>query len=145
LIDTTASRPTSTAPAALRVLRATADLAVLVLVYQGVTAGQMFGQSEAAESLRGLGAIGTHVLTGLAAIAAGLLWFTSRGPLWPTVLAAVVFVVSFVQAYLGDGSTMSVHVPLATVLLVGATWLLVWSLSRPALRASGSSRATRAR
>jgi hypothetical protein len=48
LIDTTASRPTSTAPVALRVLRAPAALAVPV--YQGVTAGQMFGQSEAAES-----------------------------------------------------------------------------------------------
>jgi hypothetical protein len=50
LIDTTASRPTSTAPVALRVLRAPAALAVLVLVHQGVTAGQMFRQSEAAES-----------------------------------------------------------------------------------------------
>lgn len=70
-----------------------------------------------------------HVLTGLAAVAAGALWYLDRGPVWPTVLAVVVFVLSFVQAQFGGRSTLAVHIPGAIILTIGAVWLMAWSFT----------------
>jgi hypothetical protein len=56
-----------------------------------------------------------------------LYWRSTRTSLWPAILAAVVFVASFVQAALGQGGTLYIHVPLALLLLLGSTWLLAWS------------------
>jgi hypothetical protein len=101
---------------------------VLCILVQFVTAGQLLSQNEGALSLHGNGAIVMHVLTAVATIAAFLHWRATRGPLWPTVLSAVVFVGSFVQAYLGDEGVMSVHVPLAMLLSGCAVAVLVWSV-----------------
>ena len=64
----------------------------------GATAGGILMHDPASRELREfreVGAVAVHVLTGLAAVAAFLLWRTARGALWPTVLAAVVFAASF--------------------------------------------------
>ena len=125
----TATHRVSTGPGALRAFQVLAALTVLTILYQGVTAGQLVSQNEGALGQHATGAIVLHVLSGLTMIAAGLVWRATRGPVWPLVLAAVVFVVSFLQAYVGSHGPISVHVPLALVLLVGAVWVLVWSVS----------------
>lgn len=120
----------------LRAVQVTAVLTVLNLLWQFVSAGELIGRlgNEAWKEPHGTGAIVLHVLSGLAMLAAAALWRLRGAPLWPTVLAAVVFVLSFVQAYLGEGRTLWLHVPGAMVLTVGAVWLAVWSFL-PAARA----------
>ncbi|WP_181784895.1 hypothetical protein [Pseudonocardia pini] len=126
----TTGAATRTAPSGLvTALRVTAVLAVLVIVVQGVTAGEILGQSRSAEMLHNLGAYGVHAFTGLAMIAAVLVVRATGARPWPAVLAAVVFVVTFPQAALGSYGVMVVHVPLAMVLLVGSVWVLVWSFT----------------
>jgi hypothetical protein len=121
---------TRTAPSGLvTALRVTSVLAVLIIVVQGVTAGEILARSRTAEMLHSLGAYGVHVFTGLAAIAAVLVVRAVGARPWPAVLAALVFVVGFVQAALGSGGVMAVHVPLAMVLLVGSVWVAAWSFT----------------
>jgi hypothetical protein len=135
MADTTTRR--RSAPAAsgvLRALQVTAALTVLCILVQGATAGQILSRDKAALSLHAGGAIVMHVLSALVVVAAFLHWRASRGPLWPTVLAAVVFVAGFLQAYLGHAGVMSVHVPLAMLILVVAVWVLVWAVGPAARR-----------
>jgi hypothetical protein len=108
-------------------LRYLALLSTLNVICQGVTAGRVLMKSHEALELHEAGAVVIHVLTGLTMVAAALVWRTSRGGLWPTVLAAAVFVATFVQALTGHGRTLYIHVPLAMLLLVGSAWLLAWS------------------
>jgi hypothetical protein len=112
----------------MNTLRTAATLAVLTIVWQGATAGGILTRSRTSFELHEAGAIAVHVLTGLTALAALLLWRTARGALWPTVLAAVVFAASFVQAALGDDETMWAHVPGALLLMLGSAAVLVWAL-----------------
>jgi hypothetical protein len=119
---------TTRSHAPVNALRAAALLAVLAILWQGATAGGILMRSRASFELHEVGAIAVHVLTGLTAIAAFLVWRTARGALWPTVLAAVVFVASFVQAALGDDETMWAHVPGALLLMFGSAAVLVRAL-----------------
>jgi hypothetical protein len=121
---------TRTAPSGLvTALRVTSVLAALIIVVQGVTAGEILARNPSAEMVHSLGAYATHVFCGIAAIAAFLVVRATGARWWPVVLAVVVFVVGFVQAALGSGGVMAVHVPLAMVLLVGAVWLAAWSFT----------------
>lgn len=129
---TTTTRPGTNAATMLRLVQVFAVLSVLNLVLQFVTAGELFGPGEGAEDVHGTGAIILHVVTGLLTIAAGLHRYATRGPVWPTVLAGVTFVLSFVQAYFGGRSTLYIHIPGALVLTVGAVWVLAWSFSASA-------------
>lgn len=122
---------TSARAATLRSLQVLAVLSVLSLAFQFVTAGQLFPRG-GPEELHATGAIVLHVLTGLTAVAAGALWYLTRGPVWPAVLATLVFVLSFAQAYVGGRSTLYLHIPGALVLTVGAVWVMAWSLRRGA-------------
>ena len=112
-------------------LRVLALLTVLNILFQGATAGEILMRSHEAKELHETGAVVVHVLAGLTMIAAGLLWRLSRGTAITTIVAAVVFAASFVQAATGDDRTLYVHVPLALILLLGATWVLAWALLRP--------------
>jgi hypothetical protein len=80
------------------------------------------------------GALVLHVVSGLTAVAAIACHRVRKAPVWPAVLAVVVFVFSFVQAYLGDDETLYLHVPGALILTVGSVWVLAWSLSPSATR-----------
>jgi hypothetical protein len=123
-----------TATSTLRAAQALAVLSVLTLLFQFVTAGQLFGPGgEGMEDVHGTGAIVLHVVTGLLTVALLLHQRASRGPAWPVALSAVVFVLTFVQAYFGGGQTLYIHVPGAMILTVGSVWLLAWSFSRAAL------------
>lgn len=118
------------APAILMALRATAVLTVLVLLWQFVTAGGFVGRpgGETAEGLHATGAIVLHVVSGLTMIAAAVLW-RGGAALWPTIVAAVVFVLTFVQAYVGSNGPLSVHIPGAMILTLGAVLVAAWSFT----------------
>ncbi|MFC5137309.1 hypothetical protein ACFPK1_03645 [Actinomycetospora rhizophila] len=126
----TAPGRTTAAPAVLTGLRVAASLTVLALLFQFVTAGGFVGQpgGEAAEGLHATGAIVLHVVAGLTVIAAAVLW-RAGAALWPTVLAAVVFALTFVQAYVGSHGPLSVHIPGAMVLTIGAVVVAAWSFA----------------
>jgi uncharacterized membrane protein len=108
-------------------LRVVALLSVINVVVQGVTAGEILMHNHTAFKLHEAGAIVIHVLTGLAAILAAVIWYTTKKGLWSTVIAAVVFIATFVQAALGHAPTMFIHVPLAILITVGAMWVLTHS------------------
>ena len=131
----TATTPTGLA-APVRALRATTTLVLAVLAWQFVTAGQMIPRGGPVE-LHAAGAIVLHVVSGLAMVAAFALGRAARGPWWPTVLAAVVFVLTFVQAWTGSHGVLAVHVPCAIVLTAGTVWIAAWSWTgaRPYARA----------
>jgi hypothetical protein len=122
--STTARR---TASGTLIAVRATAVLSLVVLAWQFVTAGALLPRGGPI-GLHAAGAIALHVVLGLLTIAA-VLWARSvRGPWWPAVVSAVVFVLSFVQAYAGEHGVLALHVPCAMLLTVGTVWVTVWSL-----------------
>lgn len=131
MAHTTEAGPASNTTTLLTALRVTSALTVVVIAFQFVTAGTLFGSGEGAEGLHSAGAIALHVVSGLAAIAAILLW-RAGAPVWPAVLSALVFVLSFVQAYYGGRSSLYIHIPGAMVLTIGAVWVLAWSLTRAA-------------
>jgi hypothetical protein len=132
--ETSAARTSSRAPAASGTLRALQVLAVLTLLslaFQFVTAGQLFPEGGPEEVHAG-GAVALHVLSGLTAVAAFLHRRRTGTALWPVVLAAVVFVLTFVQAATGGRDTLWVHVPGAMVLTIGAVWVAAWAFTRAA-------------
>ena len=118
----------ATAASTVTALRVLAVLTVVVLAWQFVTAGSLVGPggAEGAEDLHAFGAIVLHVVSGLTMIAAALVW-RAGAALWPAVVAAVVFVLSFVQAYFGSGATLAIHVPGAMILTIGAVVVAAWS------------------
>lgn len=120
--------PSKLAPGNLLLaLRTLSVLSVLNVLYQGATAGQLLLRVRGSLELHAIGAIVLHVLTGLTMIAAALLWLSARTSVWPTVIAALVFVATFFQAALGDEATLFVHVPLALGILLGAAWVMTWA------------------
>lgn len=111
----------------LTTFRVFAVLTVVNLLWQFVTAGEFIGPAgdESWEAPHATGAIVLHVVAGIATIAAFALWRLRGAALWPAVTALVVFVLSFVQAYYGMGSTMWIHVPGASILTIGAVAVAV--------------------
>jgi hypothetical protein len=128
---TTATSSARTTTPVRRALQATSGLAVLSLLFQFATAGQLFPRG-GPEELHANGAIALHVLSGSAAVAAVLLWRRGGGPAWVAALAVVDFLLTFVQAALGGRDSLWLHVPGALVLTVGVVWLAAWSFTRPA-------------
>ena len=122
---------TGSSDAFLLGVRIMATLSLLVLLAQFVTAGRLV-VGVGGEELHATGAIVLHVTTGLVMLAAAAGWWLRGHPLWPTVLATVVFVLSFVQAYAGSHGLILVHVPGAMILTVGTAVLTVWSF-RPSV------------
>ena len=111
------------------VFRTVAVASLLVLVYQFATAGQILVESQSAELLHWIGSYAVHVLFGLLALAAAAHWWLRRVTVWPTVVAALVFVLSFVQAYFGHAGALGWHVPVALGLTVGTVWVAAWSFT----------------
>jgi hypothetical protein len=107
-------------------------LSLLNVLFQFVTAGQLFPRG-GPEELHSAGAITLHVFSGLAAIAAVVLWRKGAAPVALPVLAVVVFLAGIVQAAIGGRDTLWIHVPGAMVLTAGVVWLTVW-VFRPGLR-----------
>ena len=123
-------------------LRVIVTINVVLFVLQGLTGGEYLVGDEPAMELHGAFAISIHVATGLQALAAAWLWRVSQASLWPALLSAMAFAVSFGQASLGSGSTLNAHLPLAIVLLVIVVLLLAWAWARPIRDVAGPQRAT---
>lgn len=129
---TASSTATATPSPLLRALQVFAGLAVLNVLFQYVTAGQLFPSGGPGE-LHAAGAIVLHVLSGVAAISAFFLWRQNRITLGLAALAAVVFAFTFVQAAIGGYESLYIHVPGAMLLTAGVVWLLIATL-RPQRR-----------
>jgi hypothetical protein len=112
----------------LRAVQITAVLAVVVLAWQFVTAGQLLPRGGPVE-LHAVGAIVLHVVLGLLAIAAILWGRAARGPWWPAAVAVLVFLLSFLQAYAGENGVLALHVPCAMLLTLGTVWVAAWSFT----------------
>jgi hypothetical protein len=86
--------------------------AVLVFA-QATSAGQFL--SGAGDWLRLHGTVGTAFI-GLTLIVQTLLalaiWFPARGPAWPAILTALLFVAEWQQVEAGYGRRMALHIPL---------------------------------
>ncbi|WP_433784028.1 hypothetical protein ACQPX6_28060 [Actinomycetospora sp. CA-101289] len=127
----TATGRRTAAPAVVTALRVLSVLTVVAIVWQFVTAGSLVAGGpggESAEGLHAAGAIVLHVVSGLSMVAAALVW-RGGAALWPLIVAALVFVLSFLQAYLGSHGPINVHVPGAMVLTVGAVLVAAWSFT----------------
>lgn len=117
---------TTAAPTVLvRVLQGATVLTALNVLLQFITAGQLFPEG-GPEGLHSGGAITLHVFSGIAAIAAILLWRQKYTTPALPVLAVVVFLATLVQAAIGGRDTLWMHIPGAMVLTAGVVWLLVW-------------------
>jgi hypothetical protein len=112
----------------LRALQVLSGLSVLSVLFQFVTAGQLLGSGGGSVAVHGAGAIALHVVTGLTTVVAFLLARRDRAFLRPALVAAVVFVATFVQAALGSAGNLALHVPGAMVVTVGAVWVFVDAL-----------------
>ncbi len=105
---------------------ALATVAVVVVLFG--TAGALVQAGEL-KNIHGAAAIVLHVVTGGLMVAlAGLAYSRQRG-WWAAAVAGVIFAFSFVQAALGEGPTLGVHVPGSLVIVAGTIWLTVWLLS----------------
>ncbi len=115
---------TAPPPALVRVLQVATVLTVLTVLLQFITAGQLFPEG-GPEELHAGGAIALHVFSGVAALAAIVLWRQKHTTAALPVLAVVVFLATIVQAAIGGRETLWIHVPGAMVLTAGVIWLLV--------------------
>ncbi len=119
--DTAVAAP----PTAIRFAQAATVLSVLVLLWQFFSAGQLVAGEDALGG-HGAGAIALHVSSALVLVATVLHGRQTR-IWWPAVLAAVVFLLTFVQAALGSSGDIALHVPVALVLTAGTVWLTAWA------------------
>jgi len=119
--------PGTASGTALRVLRIAALASLLALLWQFVTAGQLVSGNDI-EGLHAGGAAALHVTTGVTVVAAFLHWRRTRSDQPVLIGAAVVFVLTFVQAAFGGAGNLAAHVPGALVVTVGVVWLAVWAL-----------------
>lgn len=128
------TRSVASAPTTLvRVLQGATVLTALNVLVQFITAGQLFPRG-GPEELHAGGAITLHVFSGVAALAAIVLWRKGHTTVTLPVLATVVFLATIAQAAVGGRDTLWVHIPGAMVLTAGVVWLLV-SVFRPLPRA----------
>jgi hypothetical protein len=121
----TRSTEVPAAASTLRLVQAGAALSVLVLLWQSVTAGRLITLGEALGGHR-TGAIALHVATGILLIGTALYGRATR-VWWPAAVAAVTFLLTFLQAYLGSHDQIALHVPGALVITVGVVWLTSWA------------------
>lgn len=108
-------------------LQGFAALAVLTVFWQFITAGQLLPAGGPAGA-HAAGAIVVHVVSGLAAVFAVLLWRRGAAGAGLAALAAAVFAFGFVQAAIGGYQSLYVHIPGAMLLTAGVVWLLVASV-----------------
>ena len=126
--------------AARTTLRVSAVVSVLLVFVQFATAGPLIGVGVDFAWLQahGWGSIVLHVATGIAALAAVALWRLGGAPAWPGVVAAVVFVLTFVQGAVGVGTGMIYHVPGEMLLTAGTVVVAAWALAPARVRTAAS-------
>lgn len=105
---------------------AIATLGVVIALF--CTAGAMI-QSQQLKDIHGVAAIALHVVTAGLTLALGGLAFSRERGWWAAGLAGALFVFTFAQAYLGEGTTLAIHIPGALAVVASAVWLTAWVFS----------------
>jgi hypothetical protein len=120
--------------------RCLAALTLAVVAVLFVTAGELVQAGNLLE-VHGGAAIALHVTTGLLTLTLAAL-ARQRGQGWgATAVALALFAYSFLQAYLGEGPTLAIHVPGALLVAGASVWLVFWLFARQRSAASASSSA----
>jgi hypothetical protein len=113
----------------LTIARACAVAVLLNVAVLFVTAG-MLVQEGSLEEVHGGAAIALHVFTGGLALALLALAAQRRHGWWAASSAVVLFVYTFLQAYLGKGRTLYLHIPGAFLVIIVSVWLAAWLFLR---------------
>lgn len=136
---------TSPAPATgvwLTAARLFAVLTLLVVVVSFGTAGVLVQRGQA-EELHGYAAIALHVATaGLTVGLAGMV-YERRRHWWSVVVAGLLLSYSFIQASLGEGMLLYLHIPGALLVAAGAMLLTVWLFTGNSIAPESQSRNSR--
>lgn len=106
---------------------AVVNVAVVIVLF--LTAGTLVQEGRLLD-VHGYAAIALHVSSGVLSLALlALAWRTKAGG-WAAGFAVVLFVYSFVQAYLGKTMTLYVHIPGALLVAAVSIWLTAWLFGR---------------
>lgn len=109
--------------------RCLALLTVAVVAVLFLTAGALVQAGELID-VHGGAAIALHVVTGLLTVTLAILARQRGQGWWAAGVACALFAYSFVQAYLGSGPTLGIHVPGAMLITVASIWLVFWLFTR---------------
>lgn len=116
------------APVWPRVLfRVAATVAAVMLFDQAVFAGQFLSGVYPALEVHRENATYAGISVLVAAVCSVLLLRPGRGPWWPLVAYAGVFVLIGVQIALGFAHVLAVHVPLGVAIIMISAAIAVWS------------------
>ena len=126
-MSSVASRPQSALWLTLSRVLAVVNVGVVVVLF--LTAGVLV-QEGRLEDIHGYAAIALHVSSGALSLALlALAWRTKDG-WWAAGSAIVLFAYTFLQAYLGKGVTLDLHIPGALLVTAASVWLTAWLFVR---------------
>ncbi|WNG86460.1 hypothetical protein C6A87_021850 [Mycobacterium sp. ITM-2016-00317] len=108
--------------------RVFAVLTVAVVVVLFGTAGRLV-QAHQLEDIHGAAAIALHIASGGLLVALVGLAYERRRGWWAAALAGALLVFTFVQAALGEGATLTLHIPGALAVSAATFWLTAWLLA----------------
>lgn len=123
-----AAAPAEGTQPVLWVFRGVASLLLLVLLGQATTAGQLLEGSQSMRAAHSTGGMIAVVLGLALLIVAVLVW--RRGIGWPTLVSLVVLLATAGQFMLGMSGGIAVHIPLGTVLVGSAAFLVTWGWAK---------------
>ncbi|GAA1922098.1 hypothetical protein GCM10009737_24490 [Nocardioides lentus] len=129
--DRTSGPSSSLARTAWLAARAAAVLTLAALVLIFGTAGVLVSRGSALD-LHGAGAIVLHVGFGLLTVALAVAAWGRVGSWVAAGASAVVFALSFYQAWLGSQGDIPLHVPGAFVMTAAGVGLAAYTVRRPA-------------
>lgn len=136
---------TNPAPASSVWLTASRLFAILTLLVVCVSFGTagLLVQRGAAEDVHGYAAIALHIAT--AGLTVGLAGFVyeRRRHWWAVVVAALLLIYTFIQAALGEGRSLYLHVPGALLVAATTVLLTVWLFTGNAVVRHDQSRNSR--
>ncbi|MCK0175358.1 hypothetical protein [Mycolicibacterium sp. F2034L] len=98
---------------------------VFVVVVSFGTAGVLV-QEGRAEDIHGYAAIALHVVTAGLLVSLGGFVYARRRHWWTAIVAALLLMYTFIQARLGDGATLDLHIPGALLVAIASVWLTAW-------------------
>lgn len=119
------SSPASVSPVWLTASRLFAILTLVVVCVSFGTAGVLI-QEGRAEDVHGYAAIALHVATGGLTVGLAGMTYERRRHWWTVAVALALFVYTFVQAALGETTTIYLHIPGALFVAAATVWLTVW-------------------